>query len=78
MIIWSLPISKASERLAVNIQHIHTWSELLVPLVNMIKEGSENKPALLIHLIFYLKEITEIEPFFELKQLKMRGNLIMK
>ncbi len=31
---------------------LHTWSELLVPLVNMIKEGCENKSAL-IHLIFY-------------------------
>ncbi len=35
---------------------IQTWSELLAPLVNMIKEGSENKPALLILLIFYLKK----------------------
>ncbi len=32
---------------------IQSWSELLAPLVNMIKEGSENKPALLILLIFY-------------------------
>ncbi len=32
---------------------IHTWSELLIPLVNMIKEGCENKCALLILLIFY-------------------------
>ncbi len=35
--------------------YIHTWSELLVPLVNMIKEGCENKCALLILLIFYKK-----------------------
>ncbi len=35
------------------IVHIQSWSELLAPLVNMIKEGSENKPALLILLIFY-------------------------
>ncbi len=34
---------------------IYTWSELLVPLVNMIKEGCGNKSALLILLIFYLK-----------------------
>ncbi len=33
---------------------IHTWSELLVPLVNMIKEGCENKCALLILLLFFL------------------------
>ncbi len=32
-----------------------TWSELLAPLVNMIKEGCENESALLIRLIFYLK-----------------------
>ncbi len=52
--------------------HIQSWSELLAPLVNMIKEGSENKPALLILLIFYFflnhKNLT-----FELKQLKMGG-----
>ncbi len=34
---------------------IHTWSELLVPLVNMSKERCENKPALIILLIFYCK-----------------------
>ncbi len=31
-------------------------SELLSPLVNMIKEGSENKPALLILLILFKKK----------------------
>ncbi len=36
--------------------YVHTWSELLVPLVNMIKEGCENKCALLILLIFYKKK----------------------
>ncbi len=36
----------------VIILNLHTWSELLAPLVNMIKEGSENIPALLIPLIF--------------------------
>ncbi len=30
--------------------NLHRWSELLVPLVNMIKKGCENKPALLILL----------------------------
>ncbi len=54
---------------------IQSWSELLAPLVNMIKGGAENKPALLILLIFYLKKI---KPFIELKQLKMGENLIMK
>ncbi len=33
---------------------LHMWSDLLVPLLNMIKEGCENKPALLILLIFFL------------------------
>ncbi len=31
------------------------YTELLAPLVNMIKEGCENVSALLILLIFYLK-----------------------
>ncbi len=38
----------------------HTWSELLVPLVNMIKEGCEYKSALLILFIFYFIFITKI------------------
>ncbi len=43
--------------LAWQVSHgIQSWSELLALLVNMIKEGSENKPALLIFLIFYLKK----------------------
>ncbi len=33
---------------------IQTWSELLAPLVNMIKEGCKNESALIL-LIFYLK-----------------------
>ncbi len=37
----------------VELKHVQSWSELLAPLVNMIKEGSENKSALLILLIFY-------------------------
>ncbi len=36
-------------------RNVQSWSELLAPLVNKIKEGSDNKPALLILLIFYLK-----------------------
>ncbi len=39
--------------LPITNQDTHTWSELLAPLVNMIKEGCENKPALLIILVFY-------------------------
>ncbi len=38
------------------VDHLHTWSELLAPLVNMTKEGCENKSALLILLIFYFKK----------------------
>ncbi len=45
----------------MNKLQVHTWSELLVPLVNMIKEGCENICALLILLIFYLKK--KNEPF---------------
>ncbi len=33
--------------------YLYTWSELFVPLVNMIKEGCENKCALLFLLTFY-------------------------
>ncbi len=33
--------------------YVQTWSELLEPLVNMIKDDSENKPALLILQIFF-------------------------
>ncbi len=36
--------------------YVQTWSELLAPLVNMIKEGCENESALLILLIFYFKK----------------------
>ncbi len=43
----------------------------------MIKEGSENKPALLILLIFYLKNHKNLT-FIDLKQFKMGENLIMK
>ncbi len=58
---------------------VQSWSELLAPLVNMIKEGSENKPVLLILLIsYFFFKITKIQPFIELKQLKMAENLIMK
>ncbi len=35
--------------------HTQSWSELLAPLINMIKEGCENVFALLILLIFILK-----------------------
>ncbi len=34
-------------------EYVQSWSELLAPLVNMIKEGCENESALLILLIFY-------------------------
>ncbi len=53
----------------------HTWSELLVPLVNMIKEGCENKCALLILLIFYKKKKKK-NTF--IGEDKMGGNIIMK
>ncbi len=34
--------------------NIHTWSESLVPMVNIIKGGCENKCAFLILLILFL------------------------
>ncbi len=40
--------------------YLQSWSELLAPLANMIKEGCENESALLILLIFYFKKITKI------------------
>ncbi len=36
-------------------RYIQSWPKILVPLVNNIKEGCENVSALLILLIFYLK-----------------------
>ncbi len=52
-IIWIHKLYKHSN--IINRIYIQSWSELLAPLVNMIKEGSENKPALLILLIFIKK-----------------------
>ncbi len=50
--------------------YIYTWSELLVPLLNMIEEGRENKCALLILLIFYLKNSQKSNLSLENKNLK--------
>ncbi len=56
--------------------HIYTyiyaqsWSELLAPLVNMIKGGCENEFALLILLIFYLKKSQKYNLSLENKNLK--------
>ncbi len=46
----SLPIETVDNEAS---RYIQSWSELLAPLVNMIKEGCENLSALLILLIFY-------------------------
>ncbi len=57
-------------------KHIHTWSELLVPLVNMITEGCGDKAALLIVLIYYLKNSKKkIEPFIGEWEFKMGGGV---
>ncbi len=42
--------------------HTHTqpWPKILAPMVNMIKDGSENLSALLILLIFYLTNSQKI------------------
>ncbi len=50
--------------------YIHTWSELMVPMVNMIKEGCENKSALLILLNFYLKKSQKSNLSLEHKNFK--------
>ncbi len=50
--------------------YIQSWSKLLAPLVNMIKEGCENDSALLILLIFYLKTSQKSNLSLENKNLK--------
>ncbi len=37
------------------ISDIQSWPKISAPLVNIIEEGCENESALLILLIFYLK-----------------------
>ncbi len=49
---------------------IYMWSELLAPLVNMIKEGCENQSALLIVLIFYLENSQKSNLSLDNKNLK--------
>ncbi len=44
----------------------------------MIKEGCENKSALLIHLIFYLKKSQKSNLSLDNNNLKWGGNIIMK
>ncbi len=51
-------------------QCLHTWSELLVPLVNMIKRGPGNAYALLILLIYYFKKSQTSNLSLENKNLK--------
>ncbi len=53
--------------------YVHMWSELLLPLVNMIKEGCENKYALLILLIFYFKKSQKSKLSLENTNLKWGG-----
>ncbi len=50
--------------------YVQSWSELLAPLVNMIKEGCENESALLILLIFYLKNSKKSNLSLDNKNLK--------
>ncbi len=49
---------------------IYMWSELLAPLVNMIKEGYGNESALLILLIFYLENSQKSNLSLDNKNLK--------
>ncbi len=43
--------------------YTQSWAKKSAPVVNMFKEICENKSALLILLIFYLKKIKKIELF---------------
>ncbi len=40
----------------VHVSKEQSWTKISAPLVNMIKEGSQNESALLILFIFYLKK----------------------
>ncbi len=50
--------------------YIQSWPKLSAPLVNMIKGGCENESALLILLIFYLKNWQKSNLSLENKNLK--------
>ncbi len=56
--------------LFIFILYLDSWSELLTPLLNMIKEGCENESALLILLIFYLKKSRKSKLSLDNKNLK--------
>ncbi len=49
---------------------IQSWPKISAPLVNMIQEGCENKSALLIILIFYLKKSQKSNLSLDNKNLK--------
>ncbi len=53
-----------------NIPYIQSWPKISAPLVNMIKEGCENESALLILLIFYLKNSQKSNLSLDIKNLK--------
>ncbi len=57
---------------------IQSWPKTSAPLVNIIKGGCENKSALLILLIFYLKTSQKSNILLDNKNFKCGGNLIMK
>ncbi len=50
--------------------YIQSWPKISAPLVNMIKEGCENKSALLILLIFYFKKSQNSNLSLDNKNLK--------
>ncbi len=64
---------------ATNIySYIQLWSELLTPLINIIKEGCENKSTFFILLIIHSKILTKLQPLIAAKQLKAGETFIIK
>ncbi len=78
--IYEVDVAGYSAMIPVQKKHIHTWSELLVPLVNVITEGCGDKAALLIVLIYYLENSKKSNLSLENGNLKWGGGggIIMK
>ena len=64
--------------LKFTLSHLQSWPKISAPLVNMIKEGCENSSALIIVLNFYIKNSQKCILSLDNKNLKWRGNIIMK
>ncbi len=57
---------------------IQLCSKLFIPMLNMIKEGCENKSISLFILMFYFLHLQKSNLALENKDLKWEGNLIIK